>query len=510
MRELSESFAVHGCVACSDSPSLPDELVELERTVGVKQRELLFDPGSTGLRRSIGIGTSDNETVIGPTDSLNFVDDSRIAPWSMICRLECRFPDYDPNDPDHGSVVGTGWFAGNQTVITAGHCIYDRSKGGWAERISVTQGYIEGSPAPDRTEIVTESFSALRKWVELSSEDHDLGCIHLEKSLGSLSAKRSYAALKDSFLENQQVYCAGYPRYGATGIRRIDEKPRNGQRMFVASDVIADLTSGRIFHSVDTFKGMSGGPIWRAGDDSEDPPVIVGIHTDGIDRTGTGPEKKLNAAVRINAEIFRKIQAWESQKGGVENLEDVSGLRSMDRRNHRNSLVAGVARQTLESATPIPVSPATNVVQTLASPRVPPAEFAWVPWAGASLLLVAYLGITIWMMWLAGTAEMKEDAIWRRLTDIHDGFLPVAIAAVGFLLGVQIQDRRTANAMSDANAARELATEADKRANETEARGQALREMVDDTVAAQSNESSGNAMSPASFAKVVRAAFPPR
>jgi V8-like Glu-specific endopeptidase len=58
------------------------------------------------------------EDVIGIDDRV-MVPDTSTTPWRCICHLEITY--------DSGQVgFGTGWFAGERTVVTAGHCLYTR------------------------------------------------------------------------------------------------------------------------------------------------------------------------------------------------------------------------------------------------------------------------------------------------------------------------------------------------------------------------------------------------
>src|SRR5687768_6326230 len=55
------------------------------------------------------------ESVIGRDERVRILD-TDLYPWSAICALRMRGPS--------GGAMGTGWFIGPRTVITAGHCVY--------------------------------------------------------------------------------------------------------------------------------------------------------------------------------------------------------------------------------------------------------------------------------------------------------------------------------------------------------------------------------------------------
>lgn len=71
--------------------------------------------------------------VIGP-DNRYRITDTTAYPNSAICYMEMKFPD------DDGLYVGTAWMYGERVAMTAGHCVYDASLGGWAEWVRIYPG----------------------------------------------------------------------------------------------------------------------------------------------------------------------------------------------------------------------------------------------------------------------------------------------------------------------------------------------------------------------------------
>ena len=72
------------------------------------------------------------ETVIGRDERVRILD-TDLAPWRMICALRMR--------AQRRGTLGTGWFIGPKTVLTAGHCVFSTGFfGGWASTIEVIPG----------------------------------------------------------------------------------------------------------------------------------------------------------------------------------------------------------------------------------------------------------------------------------------------------------------------------------------------------------------------------------
>lgn len=71
-------------------------------------------------------------SIIGDDDRIK-IEDTTVFPYSAIAYLEGYFPD--------GTVShGTAAFFDRDNVITAAHCIYDASHGGWAKSATVWPG----------------------------------------------------------------------------------------------------------------------------------------------------------------------------------------------------------------------------------------------------------------------------------------------------------------------------------------------------------------------------------
>lgn len=210
-------------------------------------------------------------------------------PWRMICSLRIEAPG--------GRTVGTGWFIGPRTVITAGHCVFARNMGGWADRITVT-------PARDDNEqafgqVVSDDFDTINRWVEDQDPDFDYAAIHLNQPLGEQTGWFSVAVKGRAQLEGSLVNISGYP---------VD-RARGAQQWFHANRVLRALDN-RIYYNVDTFGGQSGSPVWLYDDDDPDEPRVVAIHAYGFGGTDRNLGIKANSAPRITTSVFELLKSW--------------------------------------------------------------------------------------------------------------------------------------------------------------------------------------------------------
>ncbi len=228
------------------------------------------------------------ETVLGADERTRILD-TEDAPWRMVCALAIEGP--------WGNFVGTGWLAGPRTIVTAGHCVYDRNQmGGWATRIVVTPGR-DGSERPFGN-IESRKFSTTDIWLSRQDPDFDLAAIHLDTPIGDTLGWFKVASLTDDQLTGFMVNVSGYPG-----------TPGNGAEQWWAKNRIRAVTPRRIFYDVDTSGGQSGGPayIYQSEDAA---PVVVGIHAYGVGGTPQNIPQQVNSAPRIIPEVVTQIQAW--------------------------------------------------------------------------------------------------------------------------------------------------------------------------------------------------------
>lgn len=228
------------------------------------------------------------ETVIGQDDRVQVID-SETFPWRMICSLEIR--------GTAGSGIGTGWFAGPKTIITAGHCVFHPNMGGWAREIKIAPGrYGTEFPFPKEKTfprpLASKKFEAPKGWIEDLSTDFDYAVIHLSQPIGDETGWFSIAVQDDATLKELLVNVAGYP-----GDRNF------GRSQYFASSKIDKVLPTRFFYEGDTYGGQSGGPVWFQ--DDADQPVVIGIHSYGV-----GGSFTLNSATRINADVFQVLKGW--------------------------------------------------------------------------------------------------------------------------------------------------------------------------------------------------------
>ncbi|MER8569009.1 serine protease [Mesorhizobium sp. M0924] len=232
------------------------------------------------------------ESILGDTDDRTRILETTLTPWRQICALEIE-------GKDGQRFIGTGWFAGPRTLITAGHCVHHPDLGGWAERITVNPGR-NGDTLPFKGAVATR-VSAIDAWTGSQDPDFDYGVIHLDTDLGSELGWFAIDALGDAALARRMVNISGYPL-----------KPGFGKEQWFHSNGVLRTTQRRIFYDVDTTGGQSGAPVWIYPDGS-DTPLVVAIHAYGVGGTPSNLQIEANSAPRITADVLTLIKGWVEQ-----------------------------------------------------------------------------------------------------------------------------------------------------------------------------------------------------
>lgn len=221
-----------------------------------------------------------HKLIIGDHDGRQRVNNTAEFPWRAICSISIT-------SKSGRKYVGTGWLVGPGTLITAGHNVFLRNDGGWAQSIEIFPGR-NGKQVPygSTTSVV---FHAGTRWIESGDTNFDVGAIILPEKIGNKVGYFGFANKPDSQLKNAHLNLSGYPLSLGRGTVQYFHREK-----------VVGITKSKVTYNIDTSPGQSGAPIWlKSGGDRQ----VVGIHTDGY-KTG-------NTATRINEIIFNLIKRWK-------------------------------------------------------------------------------------------------------------------------------------------------------------------------------------------------------
>lgn len=233
---------------------------------------------------SFGKPPAREETVHGPDDRTQ-VSNTNVYPWRAIASLLITAA-------DNSMWIGTGWFIGPHTLLTAGHVVFIKNSGvpgrdGWVKSIQVMPGR-NGASLPYGT-VTSSSLRSVTGWTDSGDENFDYGAIILNTDLGNTVGWFGYQVLNDGDLTASTVNIAGYP----------GDKPAG--TMWFQANKVASVGPRKVYYDIDTAGGQSGSPVWRLVNGNR---YGVAVHAYGGQSTNSG--------TRITSPVASNIAAWKA------------------------------------------------------------------------------------------------------------------------------------------------------------------------------------------------------
>jgi glutamyl endopeptidase len=250
--------------------------------------EEMFTPPEAELRdigeASFGPPPSLAETVHGPDDRVQIMNTS-VYPWRAHASLVITAA-------DNTQWIGTGWFIGPHTLITAGHVVHIKNSGvagqdGWVKKISVMPGR-NGSVLPYGS-VSSTHFWSVTGWTSRGDENYDYGAIILPQNLGNTVGWFGFGVWGDADLLAATGNISGYPGDQPAGTQWYDSRK------------IASVNSRKVYYDIDTFGGQSGSAVYR----------IIGGKRYGIAVHAYGGATT-NSGTRITLPVFNNLLAWKA------------------------------------------------------------------------------------------------------------------------------------------------------------------------------------------------------
>jgi glutamyl endopeptidase len=264
------------------------ESIAGHRGMEARVADLWVAPETEGLRdigeASFGPPPPMAETVHGPDDRVR-ITNTASYPWRVHASLLITAA-------DNSGWIGTGWFIGPHTLITAGHCVYIKNSGvtgrdGWVKRIQVMPGRNENE-LPYGS-VTSTSFRSVTGWTEHGDENYDYGAIIIPTDLGNTVGWFGFGAWPDGDLLGCTGNIAGYPGDKPSGTLWYDCRR------------IASVNSRKVYYDIDTYGGQSGSAVYRIINGGR---FGIAIHAYGgaVNNSGT----------RIVTPVYNNMVAWKA------------------------------------------------------------------------------------------------------------------------------------------------------------------------------------------------------
>ena len=224
------------------------------------------------------------ETVHGPDNRVQITNTS-VYPWRVHASLLITAA-------DNSQWIGTGWFIGPHTLMTAGHVVFIKNSGvpgrdGWVKQIRVMPGR-NGNTLPYGS-VISTNFRSVAGWTNNGDENYDYGAIIIPTNLGNTTGWFGFGVYSDADLLASTGNVSGYP----------GDKPAGTQ--WYDAHKIASVNSRKVYYDIDTFGGQSGSAVYRIINGAR---YGIAIHAYGGAVTNSG--------TRIVTPVYNNMVAWKA------------------------------------------------------------------------------------------------------------------------------------------------------------------------------------------------------
>lgn len=194
------------------------------------------------------------QAIIGKDDRYR-ASNTRVFPNRAVGLIEVIFPNGE-------KTFGTAAMVGNNVALTAGHCLYDKSKGGWVKSAIYYPGR-NGNSTPFGS-YRGRKFISSQTFMNTGNKAYDWGVIRFDSNPGG---KHGYFGFQTTTKDQTgtRLYTRGYPEDKAYGT------------MYGCSGFLKGYLANklRVSYTIDTAGGQSGSPVYDASQ------FIYAVHTHG-------------------------------------------------------------------------------------------------------------------------------------------------------------------------------------------------------------------------------------
>jgi len=234
---------------------------------------------------SFGVSPPLADTVHLPDDRIQITNTS-IYPWRVHASLLIIAA-------DNSRWIGTGWFIGPHTLMTAGHVVYIKNshvpgRDGWVKSVSVMPGR-NGDDLPYGS-VTSTSFRSVTGWTVNGKPDWDYGAIIIPNNLGNTVGWFGFGVYSNSTLLSTVGNIVGYPGDKPSGTLWYDARR------------IASVTDRRVNYDIDTAPGQSGSAVYRIKENGGRYGFAIHAYGGSVTNFGT----------RIITPVYNNMLAWKT------------------------------------------------------------------------------------------------------------------------------------------------------------------------------------------------------
>lgn len=244
---------------------------------------LLGDGTSTSELSTAAYNPFDDEdsistySIIGSDDRTK-VQRSGSFPNTCTARLRATWPT--------GAIsYGTAFMVAPRKAITAGHCLYNDARGGFATEVRIWPGRnteSDGSIYSPFGHADATYFTIYNGWAEWHDYNYDAAIINLDRPIGNRTGHLGLLAKPSTSFVGKSFRMTGYS---------------SGSTMRIGKGTVTTSTYYRLGYNIDTENGTSGAPVYRKR-------TGTGWTAYAIHGRGTGNNRPHNGGVRITRDLI--------------------------------------------------------------------------------------------------------------------------------------------------------------------------------------------------------------
>lgn len=250
-----------------------------------------------------GFRRAGRETVIGNDDRQQIMH-TTASPFRMICSITVFVG-------GRIAELGTGFLIGENTLLTAGHCLKRHAQAPEPERILIRpgrNGHFEPFETTFGGPVEGSSYSLHPVWSDRFDPRFDLGAIHLNKGIGSKLGWFRVGAPPADNLRHRWAHVTGYP--GDKFDPLVNESDKRASELWHHATPIDGVGDGVIYYPADTYAGQSGAPVYVLDDD--DMARVVGVHAYGLNSSADPKATNNNMGILLDEDMVQVIAGWKA------------------------------------------------------------------------------------------------------------------------------------------------------------------------------------------------------